>query len=351
MDTLETVINNYLEYCNSQKCLDEKTLKAYRIDLRQFSEQISIINITEITPKILEQYIVRLHEQYKPKTVKRKIASVKALFHYLEYKDILDHNPFNKILIHFREPVILPKTIPLHTVETFLSTIYKQRKNAKTSYQKRNALRDAAVAELLFATGMRISELCSLKINDVNLYDGTILIYGKGDKERRIQIGNEAVINILTEYNDAFDTERQACNNFFINQSGKALSDQSVRRMINKYTSLASIDQHITPHMFRHTFATSLLEADVDIRYIQEMLGHSSINITEIYTHVTVYFRFLAILLQTDLKSFHLFHFYFFFHYNNIVLLPLNLVLFLHPTEFLVPNHLVVLSNLQIQML
>ena len=298
MDTLETVINNYLEYCNSQKCLDEKTLKAYRIDLRQFSEQISIINITEITPKILEQYIARLHEQYKPKTVKRKIASVKALFHYLEYKDILDHNPFNKILIHFREPVILPKTIPLHTVETFLSTIYKQRKNAKTSYQKRNALRDAAVAELLFATGMRISELCSLKINDVNLYDGTILIYGKGDKERRIQIGNEAVINILTEYNDAFDTERQACNNFFINQSGKALSDQ--------YTSLASIDQHITPHMFRHTFATSLLEADVDIRYIQEMLGHSSINITEIYTHVTVSKQRDILVTKHPRKDFHI---------------------------------------------
>lgn len=306
MDTLETVINNYLEYCNSQKCLDEKTLKAYRIDLRQFSEQISIINITEITPKILEQYIARLHEQYKPKTVKRKIASVKALFHYLEYKDILDHNPFNKILIHFREPVILPKTIPLHTVETFLSTIYKQRKNAKTSYQKRNALRDAAVAELLFATGMRISELCSLKINDVNLYDGTILIYGKGDKERRIQIGNEAVINILTEYNDAFDTERQACNNFFINQSGKALSDQSIRRMINKYTSLASIDQHITPHMFRHTFATSLLEADVDIRYIQEMLGHSSINITEIYTHVTVSKQRDILVTKHPRKDFHI---------------------------------------------
>ena len=104
MDTLETVINNYLEYCNSQKCLDEKTLKAYRIDLRQFSEQISIINIAEITSKTLEQYIARLHEQYKPKTVKRKIASVKALFHYLEYKDIIDHNPFSKILIHFREP-------------------------------------------------------------------------------------------------------------------------------------------------------------------------------------------------------------------------------------------------------
>ena len=295
MDTLETVINNYLEYCNSQKCLDEKTLKAYRIDLRQFSEQISIINIAEITSKTLEQYIARLHEQYKPKTVKRKIASVKALFHYLEYKDIIDHNPFSKILIHFREPVILPKTIPLHTVETFLSTIYKQQENAKTSYQKRNALRDAAVAELF-----------SLKINDVNLYDGTILIYGKGDKERRIQIGNESVINILTEYNDAFDTERQACNNFFINQSGKALSDQSVRRMINKYTSLASIDQHITPHMFRHTFATSLLEADVDIRYIQEMLGHSSINITEIYTHVTVSKQRDILATKHPRKDFHI---------------------------------------------
>ena len=288
MDNTKAHIKNYLEYCKSQKCLNEKTLKAYQIDLRQFSEQNPNINITEITSNILEQYITKLHQQYKPKTVKRKIASVKALFHYLDYKEIISHNPFNKILIHFREPVILPKTIPLHIVETFLSTIYKQRENAKTPYQRRNALRDIVVAELLFSTGMRISELCSLKVNDVNLYDGTILIYGKGSKERRIQIDNESVLNILTEYNEYFCSERQFCTNFFVNQSGKALSDQSVRRMINKYTSLASIEQHITPHMFRHTFATSLLEADVDIRYIQEMLGHSSINITEIYTHVTV---------------------------------------------------------------
>ena len=288
MDNTKAHIKNYLEYCKSQKCLNEKTLKAYQIDLRQFSEQNPNINITEITSNILEQYITKLHQQYKPKTVKRKIASVKALFHYLDYKEIISHNPFNKILIHFREPVILPKTIPLHIVETFLSTIYKQRENAKTPYQRRNALRDIVVVELLFSTGMRISELCSLKVNDVNLYDGTILIYGKGSKERRIQIDNESVLNILTEYNEYFCSERQFCTNFFVNQSGKALSDQSVRRMINKYTSLASIEQHITPHMFRHTFATSLLEADVDIRYIQEMLGHSSINITEIYTHVTV---------------------------------------------------------------
>lgn len=288
MDNLQMLIKKYLEYCNSQKRLDKKTLKAYKIDLRQFSEQTSSQEIAQITFKTLEDYIAKLHQQYKPKTVKRKIAALKAFFHYLEYKDIILQNPFNKIQVHFREPVILPKTIPLHTVETFLTTIYKQRNNAKTDYQKRNALRDAAVAELLFATGIRISELCTLKSNDVNLIDGTILIYGKGGKERRIQIGNDAVIRILKEYKINFNTEIKNCNHFFANQSGKALSDQSVRRMIKKYSSLANIDLHITPHMFRHTFATCLLDTGVDIRFIQEMLGHSSINVTEIYTHVTV---------------------------------------------------------------
>lgn len=288
MNNLQLLISNYLEYCKTQKRLDEKTLKAYIIDLKQFSTLTSCKEITMITPNTLETHIAQLHQQYKPKTVKRKIASLKAFFHYLEYKDIIEHNPFNKIQVRFREPVILPKTIPLHTIETFLSIIYRQRYNAKTDYQKRNALRDAAIIKLLFATGMRISELCALKNNDVNLFDGTILIHGKGDKERRIQIGNDAVIHILEEYKNNYLFEIQNCKHFFANQSGNALSDQAVRRMINKYTSLAAIDLHITPHMFRHTLATCLLEADVDIRYIQEMLGHSSINITQIYTHVAV---------------------------------------------------------------
>lgn len=288
MNILQEHIKNYLEYCQYQKRLDKKTLKAYQIDLSQFCTQTSSLNIMEITPNELETFIAALNQKYKPKTVKRKIATLKAFFHYLEYKDLIEKNPFNKMQIKFRDPIILPKTIPLHTIEVFLSTIYMQRINAKTNYQRRNALRDAAVIELLFATGMRISELCSLKINDVNLYDRNILIYGKGSKERKIQIGNDDVINILKEYKNDFATEMLHCNYFFVNQNCQALSDQAVRRMINKYTSLASIDLHITPHMFRHTFATSLLEADVDIRYIQEMLGHNSINITEIYTHVAM---------------------------------------------------------------
>lgn len=288
MNSLQIHTQKYLEYCEFQKRLDKKTLKAYQIDLRQFSEQCNFTDITEITPTILETYIAKLHQQYKPKTVKRKIASIKALFHYLEYRELLLHNPFCRVQVRFREPIKLPKTIPLNTVETLLSTIYKQRIVAKTNYKKRNALRDVAVIELLFATGMRISELCTLKSKDVNLYDGSILIYGKGNKERRIQIGNNAVIRILQEYKNDFYKEIDSCKHFFANQNGNAMSDQTVRRMINKYATLASVELHLTPHMFRHTFATSLLEADVDVRYIQEMLGHSSINITEIYTHVAL---------------------------------------------------------------
>lgn len=288
MNNLQTLIQNYLEYCKFQKRLDEKTLKAYRIDLQQFSKNIRVKKITEINSHILENYIASLHLQYQPKTVKRKIATLKAFFHYLEYKDIVSQSPLNRMQIHFREPIKLPKTIPLHTLELFLSTIYDQCKHAPTLYQRRNALRDAAVAELLFSSGMRISELCSLSPDNINLYDGTILIYGKGSKERRIQIGNNEVLDILRKYKKDFTTEINSCHYFFANQNNAPLSDQSVRRMINKYCSLAAIELHITPHMFRHTFATSLLEADVDIRYIQEMLGHSSINITEIYTHVAI---------------------------------------------------------------
>lgn len=288
MNDLQTQLDGYLDYCRFQKRLDPKTLKSYRIDLRQFAVEIGHMHYAEITPELLETFVAGLHQRYKPKTVKRKIASIKAFFHYLEYRNLIDQNPFSKLQFKFREPFVLPKTIPLHTVEQFLSTMYRQKAAAATPYQKRTVLRDIAVIELLFATGMRISELCALHPSDVNLFEKNILIYGKGSKERRIQIGNDDVIAILNNYRDSFGTEMRACNHFFVNQSGHPLSDQSVRRMINKYTSLAAIDQHITPHMFRHTFATSLLEADVDIRYIQEMLGHSSINITEIYTHVAL---------------------------------------------------------------
>ena len=291
MKNLQDIIKDYLTFCRSQKRLDSKTLKAYSIDLKQFAAFLTpnyVNNVLLINREVLENFIAFLHNSYKPKTVKRKLASLKAFFHFLEYRDFIEINPFNKMQIRFREPLLLPKTIPLHTIELFLSTIYSSHANAKTDFQKRQTARDIAVIELLFATGMRISELCSLKYKDIDLYDRVVRIYGKGAKERQLQICNDCVISALENYICIYQTTQKDDNYFFINTSGTRMSEQSVRNMIVKYCNLAGISQHITPHMFRHSFATLLLEEDVDIRYIQEMLGHSSINVTEIYTHVSM---------------------------------------------------------------
>lgn len=287
MIQFQTTISHYLQFCQNQKCLDSKTIKAYRIDLNQFGSSLPDISAERITPQVLEAYLAQLHQTYKPRTAKRKIASLKAFFKWLEFRDLITANPFNKIQVKFREPVVLPKIIPIHSIEALLRTMYRQKQQKATVLQAKWILRDIAAVELLFATGIRISELCSLTTADLNLQDGNILIHGKGSKERRIQIGSSDVMSALCEYKDAYHTELENSGWFFMNRIHQRLSEQSVRNIIQKYASMANIEQHITPHMFRHSFATYLLEADVDIRCIQEMLGHSSIHITEIYTHVS----------------------------------------------------------------
>lgn len=286
MNTLNNYIEEYIVYCEYRKRLNSKTLKAYRIDLAQYKD-FCAGSSDFFSKNIVDDYITGLHKNYRPKTVKRKIASLKAFFHHMEYREILAENPFNKLDIRFREAKLLPKTIPFHSIQTFLSTIYAQKEQSKSEHQLRCCIRDIAVIELLFATGMRISELCSLKPSDIDLESNNILIYGKGARERIIQIGNQDVIDATALYQKTFQTDIEACGYFFVNRLHHRLSDQSVRLMINRYTELAGINQHITPHMFRHSFATLLLEQNVDIRYIQRMLGHSSISTTEIYTHVS----------------------------------------------------------------
>lgn len=286
MNTIDDHIEIYLEYCKYRKRLDSKTLKAYRIDLKQYAAYSNPSN-NPFSKTSLDSYLTILHKQYKPKTVKRKIASLKAFFHYLSYREILSENPFDKLDIRFREAKLLPKTIPFHSLQTFLATLYTQKDLARTDYQKRCCIRDIAVIELLFATGMRISELCSLKPQNIDLENNTVRIYGKGAKERILQVGNPDVLSALRLYYETFREDIEICGYFFVNRLAHKLSDQSVRFMIDHYAKLANLEQHITPHMFRHSFATLLLEQDVDIRYIQQMLGHSSISTTEIYTHVS----------------------------------------------------------------
>ena len=286
MNTLKDYISEYLNYCEYRKQLNFKTIKAYKIDLNQYNS-FCLDNTDPFSKKAVDSYITELFKHYKPKSVKRKIASLKAFFHYLEYTEFLAQNPFDKLDVYFREAKLLPKTISFHSIQKFLSVLYAQKMQTVSAYQFKCCLRDIAVIELLFATGMRISELCSLKPSDIDLENNTVLIYGKGSKERILQFGNCEVISALATYQSTFKADISACGYFFVNKRKQKLSDQSVRFMINRYAALAGIEQHITPHMFRHSFATLLLEQDVDIRYIQKMLGHSSISTTEIYTHVS----------------------------------------------------------------
>jgi integrase/recombinase XerD len=154
------------------------------------------------------------------------------------------------------------------------------------TYGFASILRDIAVLELLFATGVRVSELCYLQPRNINLRTGLIKVNGKGNRERVIQIFNPEVRECLSAYYLRFKPTILKGNFFFVNRLGNGLSDQSVRNLIRKYVLTTKISKNITPHSFRHTFATLLLEADVDITYIQHFLGHSSIMTTQIYAHV-----------------------------------------------------------------
>ena len=286
--SLEKVIERYLAFCKTRKNLNAKTTKAYQIDLKQYCSFTVQNNSQWNEKKSVENYISSISEKYKPKSIKRKIASLKAFFRYLEIEEIIEINPFHKIQVKYKEPFILPKTIPLNVIEQLIRHAYYKQQQSKTLYAKRTTLRDALIIELLFATGMRISELCSMTKNSIDFYDYIIKIHGKGSKERLIQICNPNVQKLIQRYYLTYEHEIENKNYLFINKFGNRLSEQSVRNMISKYVDETNSTLHITPHMFRHSFATLLLEEDVDIRYIQQMLGYSSITTTQIYTHTSI---------------------------------------------------------------
>lgn len=285
MNKVELMIKNYIFYCKYQKNLSNNTLKAYGIDIQQFFILTKISSISRVNTSVLERYISILNRRYQPRTVRRKIATLRSFFSYLKYKNKIRTNPFDMTPIHLNIPLNLPKTIPIDTVHQLLSHMYYEYSIWGDSEKGNLVLRDIVAVEILFSTGIRIFELCSITLSDINLSSGIIRIKGKGNKERFVQITNPEVLDILNIYYENF--KQVISNSFLVSPIGSPISEQSIRRSILKYCKAADIDLHITPHMFRHTFATSLLDAGVDIRYIQHLLGHSSISTTEIYTHVT----------------------------------------------------------------
>ena len=275
-------VKKYLEYCEYRKELDWNTLKAYRIDLRQFFE-FAQEDVPEKSK--IEGYIVELHKKYKQKTIKRKIASIKAYYNYLEECEIIDDNPFRKIKVKFKEAAILPKIIPREEIETLLNYMHSCKKISKDNTYK-YWLRDIAVIETLFATGARVYEISNIRLDCINLNTGLIKIMGKGSKERYIQVASGEILDLLKQYYKHNSEAIKKCGFFFVNSWGNRYTEDSIRLMLKKYTKLAGIDRNITPHMFRHSFATYLIEEGVDVSCVQRILGHSSIKTTQIYIHI-----------------------------------------------------------------
>jgi len=280
-------ISLFLFHCEIEKRLNQKTIKAYTSDLNQFNQFVNNKDVKQIKKEELKAYFLEL-STYAPRTIKRKIATLKAFFSYLEFEEEIEVNPFRKVRTKIKLDTILPNTLSLIEISSILQNAYNFKNNLidTSAYVYKEIIRNIAILELLLASGMRVSELCSLKLRNVSSDFSSVKIMGKGSKERIIPITNAATQKALADNYAHFKSEIHNTSFMFINRFGNRLSEQSARFMVKAHAKKAKIERTITPHVFRHSFATLLLEEDVDIRYIQHLLGHSSINVTQIYTHV-----------------------------------------------------------------
>lgn len=295
--TIAEAVAQFLFHCQYEKNLSPKTLKAYSIDLRQFSEHLAkgleITDLAGVDKTALRDYIKSLFNHLKEKSVKRKVATLKAFLHFLEREDAVAVNPFRKMDVRIKETRRLPRTISLADLEKLFRHLYRLKRDwkKKDTAGYRLLIRDIAVIELLFATGARVGEICSVRKEDLDLRQGRVRILGKGGRERILQLCDQEVLGALKEHRSLWEGDGEEGEEgdeapFFRNRGGSRLSEQTVRTALRRYTRDAGVVLHVTPHMLRHSTATLLLEEGVDIRFIQQLLGHRSIATTQIYTEV-----------------------------------------------------------------
>lgn len=281
-------IKNFLIELSATKNLDSKTLKAYKSDLFGLYRFIQQNNITKINSKHLMLYVTYLKDKKKLKesSLQRKIISFKLFFNYLYVKRIIKCNYMKEINFKFKKGHRLPKTLNINNIKNLLGYITNYSKNELSDFKKRYIIRDIAIIDILISTGIRIGELSSIKINDVSLEEKTILIHGKGKKERLLYFSSNATIKHIKEWLNIRNNGSLKTENLFVNRYGDCLSIHSVEAIYEKYRKLSDVPRS-TPHYLRHTFATNLLNNGADIRAVQELLGHSNISTTEIYTEVS----------------------------------------------------------------
>lgn len=287
--TLQEAIESFLFHCRYERNLSPRTVTAYRTDLEQLFEHLreypAANDVRAIGKHELRGYIRRLFDRYQPKTIKRKIASTRVMMHFLEREDVLAVDPLRKMDVRIKHSFRVPRTIPFGEMERLFQYLYSVRDDTSAGPRQLRLVRDIAVLETLFATAARVSEICSMRREDVDLDTGCVRIMGKGARERVVQLCERATIAAL----EAYELGRGSGDNapyYFLNRDGKRLSEQSVRSALRRYAAAAGVRSAVRPHLVRHSVATLLLEEGVDIRHIQHLLGHSSISTTQLYTHV-----------------------------------------------------------------
>jgi site-specific recombinase XerD len=269
----------FIRHCRSIRKLSPHTIRAYELDLARFSHflggraAVAACNKTTIHDYVRHLFDVRT---LKESSVKRHLATLRSLFRWLEEDGGGIEDPFRGARIRIRMPKRLPRVIARADLRRLLLHEQPHSFADLTGY---------VATELLFATGMRVSELASLLDAAVDVDDGTITIIGKGNRQRRVFVPDE-LKSLLRDYRAARDRCASSADTFLVNSRGEAASPQMIRRLVRVHGERSAVRDRVTPHMFRHSVATYLLEEGVDIRYVQRLLGHRSISTTEIYTHV-----------------------------------------------------------------
>ena len=268
------IISEYLEYLELEKGLSQNTIDAYRYDLENFSDVTDTNDVNLVDRLMINKYVRELREKkYAPTSVIRKIASLRGFFKWAYSTDKISKNPAST-LEQPKMPQKLPKVITVKEVEEIMH-------NNLTPLEH-------VIMELLYSCGLRVSELVNLKINDIDLSSKYIRCFGKGSKERIIPIG-ETAKNIVKEYlpkrNLILKKYNKDVKKLLVREDGRILTRQDVYEFVHKQGQI--IHKNISPHTLRHSFATHLLENGADLRIVQELLGHSDVSTTQLYTHIS----------------------------------------------------------------
>lgn len=276
----------FLDHCRVAKSLAPNTLRAYSSDLkhaiRTFGADTDVLTIDR---EHVRDYVRQMLDQDRRKetTAKRRVATLKIFFKWLEREEVVPLSVFKRIDLSIRLPRRLPRALDAGEMRKLLRYVEGRADHGTNSYQKR-LMHFVIVA--LFTTGVRISELVSLQLAHVSIADGALHVRGKGNRERRVYLPGREALRVLSQFMRTRHRLHDASSALLLTEHGEQVTAAYVRQRLRRLARQAGIERRVTPHMLRHTAATQLLEAGVDIRFVQRLLGHSSIATTQIYTQV-----------------------------------------------------------------